>query len=119
MILDDGGDATLLLHLGAKAEQRPRGARQAGQRGGRASCSPRIKSSSRRDPTWYSARLGHDQGRHRGDHHRRASPVPDAQATASSPSRRSTSTTRSPSPSSTTSTAAASRWSTASSAPPT
>ena len=34
MILDDGGDATLLLHLGARAESDASADRQAGQRGG-------------------------------------------------------------------------------------
>ena len=61
---------------------------------------------------------GH-QGRHRGDHHRRPPPLPDAGGRARCCSRPSTSTTRSPSRSSTTSTAAATRSSTASTAPPT
>ena len=34
MILDDGGDATLLLHLGTRAGDRPQGHRQADLRGG-------------------------------------------------------------------------------------
>jgi len=50
---------------------------------------------------------GRHQGRHRGDHHRRAPPLPDARRRARCSSRRSTSTTRSPRASSTTSTAAA------------
>ena len=119
MILDDGGDATLLLHLGARAEKdtsRPRQARPARRR---TSSSPRSRSASQAKPGWYSKRRAADQGRHRGDHHRRAPPLPDGTRRASCCSPPSTSTTRSPSPSSTTSTAAASRWSTASSAPPT
>ena len=60
-----------------------------------------------------------DQGRHRGDHHRRAPSLrDDARGLAALPGA-STSTTRSPSRSSTTSTAAATRSSTASTAPPT
>ena len=33
MILDDGGDATLLMHLGKRAEKDAVGAGEAGQRG--------------------------------------------------------------------------------------
>ncbi len=61
MILDDGGDATLLLHLGARAEQD-------------ASCIARpsseeetalfaaIKARLAKDPKWYSTRLAHVKG---------------------------------------------------------
>ncbi|HEU0202793.1 MAG TPA: adenosylhomocysteinase [Burkholderiaceae bacterium] len=61
MILDDGGDATLLLHLGAKAESD-------------ASCIANptseeetclfasIKAKLTRDPTWYSTRLAKIKG---------------------------------------------------------
>ena len=47
MILDDGGDATLLLHLGTRAEKDAEPHRQARQRGGDARCSPRSAPSSR------------------------------------------------------------------------
>ncbi len=57
MILDDGGDATLLLHLGAKAEKAPE-----------VLASPTseeetllfaaIRAKLANDPTWYSRRLG-------------------------------------------------------------
>jgi adenosylhomocysteinase len=78
MILDDGGDATLLLHLGARAEKD-------------IPCSPspapkkKPSSSPRSRPSWPRPDLvlrapGADQGRHRRNHHRRASPVPDASA---------------------------------------
>jgi hypothetical protein len=70
-------------------------------------------------PDLVLAAPGSGQGGDRGNHHRRASPVPDARQGRTQVSRRSMSTTRSPSPSSTTSTAAASRWSMASNAPPT
>jgi adenosylhomocysteinase len=61
MILDDGGDATLLLHLGAKAESDP-------------SCITHpaseeetclfnaIKAKLKTDPTWYSTRLPQIKG---------------------------------------------------------
>ena len=120
MILDDGGDATLLVHLGAQAPRRIAACiAQARPARKRPRCSPRSRRSSKRDPKWYSTRLKRHQGRDRRDHHRRASPLPDAQGRQARASRRSTSTTRSPRASSTTSTAAASRWSTASSARPT
>ena len=118
MILDDGGDATLLLHLGAKAEKDAVGDRQARQRG--RDVPVRLdQGQARQGPEVVFDAPRRDQGRDRGNHHRRAPPVPDAQGRATSPSPRSTSTTRSPSRSSTTCTAAANRWSTASSAPPT
>ena len=43
MILDDGGDATLLLHLGTAAEKDARRARQAGAARKRPRCSPRSR----------------------------------------------------------------------------
>ncbi|MGZ5114116.1 MAG: adenosylhomocysteinase, partial [Usitatibacter sp.] len=61
MILDDGGDATLLLHLGARAEKD-------------ASCISKhaseeeealfaaIKAKLAKDPKWYSTRLAHVKG---------------------------------------------------------
>ena len=118
MILDDGGDATLLLHLGARAEKDAAVIAKPGSEEETALFDS-IRATLKRDPKWYSKRLAADPRRLRGDHHRRQAPLPDGAATASSPSRPSTSTTRSPSPSSTTCTAAANRWSTASSAPPT
>jgi hypothetical protein len=117
MILDDGGDATLLLHLGARAEK---------------DISVLPSRARRRN---HPVRRDQGQAGHRPDlvlrapgRRSRASPKKPPPAciactrctsAASSSSRRSTSMTRSPSPSSTTSTAAANRWSTASSAPPT
>ncbi len=56
MILDDGGDATLLLHLGAKAEQDPTliaaPANEEEQ-----SLFAAIKARLKSDPKWYSTRL--------------------------------------------------------------
>jgi adenosylhomocysteinase len=56
MILDDGGDATLLLHLGAKAERdiailgNPSGEEET-------ALFASIKATLARDPHWYSGRL--------------------------------------------------------------
>jgi adenosylhomocysteinase len=78
MILDDGGDATLLLHLGARAEK-DLGAGQAVLRR-RDHPLRRHQGQAGRRPDLVLRAPGADQGRHRGDHHRRASPVPDAPA---------------------------------------
>jgi adenosylhomocysteinase len=90
MILDDGGDATLLLYLGAQAESDPSVLDNPGSEE-EISLFNAIRKRLDSRPGWYSQAL----------------------------SRQSTSTTRSPSPSSTTCMAAASHWSTASSGPPT
>ena len=61
MILDDGGDATLLLHLGVRAESDPGVIAKPGndeERALFASIRAHLKSDSR----WYSARIGHVQG---------------------------------------------------------
>jgi adenosylhomocysteinase len=56
LILDDGGDATLLLHLGARAEKeisivgKPNNEEEA-------VLFAAIKATLQRDPTWYSVRL--------------------------------------------------------------
>jgi adenosylhomocysteinase len=61
MILDDGGDATLLLHLGARAEQDI-------SLLGRATSEEEqelfasIKTQLKQDPHWYSTRLKHIRG---------------------------------------------------------
>ena len=117
MILDDGGDATLLMHLGARAEKDLSRHRQPDQRGG-ARAVRAIRAKLAVDPKWYSTRLAQING------------VTEETTTGvkrlyqmakegTLPSPRSTSTTPSPRASSTTCTAAASRWSMASSAPPT
>src|SRR5579871_4374387 len=61
MILDDGGDATLLLHLGARAE------RDAGLIGKpeseeEAALFAAIHGKLKSDPKWYSTRLRHVKG---------------------------------------------------------
>jgi adenosylhomocysteinase len=61
MILDDGGDATLLLHLGVRAQSdadviaKPSSDEEAALF---ASIRARLKA----DPKWYSARIGHVRG---------------------------------------------------------
>ena len=108
MILDDGGDATLLVHKGSEWEAA--GAVPSTDRGRlrgvRASSSRRSATPSR--PTRRSGRRSPPASRASP---RRPRPACTASTSwprpASCSSRRSTSTTRSPSPSSTTSTAAA------------
>ena len=61
MILDDGGDATLLLHLGARAEQdqsvlnHPTSEEET-------ILFAAIKAKIKQDPTWYSTRLAQIKG---------------------------------------------------------
>ena len=61
MILDDGGDATLLLHLGAQAERdasliaHPANEEET-------ALFAAIKAKLAKDPTWYSTRLGKIRG---------------------------------------------------------
>ena len=61
MILDDGGDATLLLHLGARAEKdlsvltNPHSEEEK-------VLYASIKEKLKTDPTWYSTRLKHIKG---------------------------------------------------------
>jgi adenosylhomocysteinase len=95
MILDDGGDATLLLHLGARAESDPVSRWQSRPlRRKKPSFSRRSGPRLASDPTWYSVRLAAVKGSDRGNHHRRSSPLPDARARRAASSRRSTSTIR-------------------------
>jgi len=61
MILDDGGDATLLLHLGAKAEQDQSVLANPGSEEERVLFAA-IKSKGATDPTWYSVRLAAVKG---------------------------------------------------------
>jgi len=61
MILDDGGDATLLLHLGAKAEKDPSVvANPTSEEETHLFAS--IKAKLAQDPSWYSTRLAHIKG---------------------------------------------------------
>ncbi len=96
MILDDGGDATLLVHKGAEYEQA----------GGRARSAPSddaeewviildlLRDSLADDPRQVDQGRGEHHGRDRGDHHRRAPAVRDGRGRGRCCSRPSTSTTR-------------------------
>ena len=61
MILDDGGDATLLLHLGTKAETDSSVLGKPGSEEEEALFAA-IKETLARDPKWYSTRLAHIKG---------------------------------------------------------
>jgi adenosylhomocysteinase len=61
MILDDGGDATLLLHLGAKAEQDQSVLANPGSEEERVLFAA-IQSKLAADPHWYSVRLAQVRG---------------------------------------------------------
>ena len=61
MILDDGGDATLLLHLGAKAEQDASLLATPGNEEEQ-SLFAAIKAKLKVDPKWYSTRLAKIKG---------------------------------------------------------
>ncbi|MFN3566192.1 MAG: adenosylhomocysteinase [Burkholderiaceae bacterium] len=61
MILDDGGDATLLLHLGAKAEKDPSVVAQPSSEE-ETHLFAAIKAKLAQDPAWYSTRLAHIKG---------------------------------------------------------
>jgi adenosylhomocysteinase len=56
MILDDGGDATLLLHLGTRAEKDPSVIARPGS-DEEVALFDSIRATLRRDPDWYSSRL--------------------------------------------------------------
>ena len=78
MILDDGGDATLLVHLGTQAEIRSVVHRAPDQRG-RDRAVRRDQGEARQGPEVLLAHQGRHQGRHRRDDHGREAPVHDAQ----------------------------------------
>ena len=61
MILDDGGDATLLLHLGAKAEKDPAVIGKPGNEEEELLFAA-IKARIKVDPKWYSTRIGRIKG---------------------------------------------------------
>ncbi|MGP8096266.1 MAG: adenosylhomocysteinase, partial [Steroidobacteraceae bacterium] len=61
MILDDGGDATLLLHMGAKAEQ-DASIIAAPSNEEEQHLFAAIKAKLKADPKWYSTRLGKIKG---------------------------------------------------------
>jgi adenosylhomocysteinase len=61
MILDDGGDATLLLHLGVRAEADRKELDHPGSEE-ESSLFASIKARLAKDPKWYSKRLAHIKG---------------------------------------------------------
>jgi len=61
MILDDGGDATLLLHLGVRAESDASVIAKPASDEERALFAA-IRARLRTDPRWYSARIAHVKG---------------------------------------------------------
>ncbi|AZG10957.1 adenosylhomocysteinase [Pigmentiphaga sp. H8] len=61
MILDDGGDATLLLHLGTRAEQDATVLAKPGSEE-EVALFDSIRSTLKRDPKWYSTRLAQIKG---------------------------------------------------------
>jgi adenosylhomocysteinase len=61
MILDDGGDATLLLHLGARAEKDP-GCIQKHSSEEEEALFASIRSTLSKDPKWYSTRIAQVKG---------------------------------------------------------
>ena len=79
MILDDGGDATLLIHLGvARREGRHQVPRRRLQRGGGSPV--RLHQETPEGEARLVRRECREHPRrHRGDHHRRASPLRDAE----------------------------------------
>jgi hypothetical protein len=118
MILDDGGDATLYILLGARVEAGETDLIAVPTSDEEVCLFNQIKKRLTASPGWFTAQRDAIKG------------VSEETTTgviacmictrrACCPSRRSTSTTASPSPSSTTSTAARNRWSTVSAAPPT
>ncbi len=61
MILDDGGDATMLLHLGSQAEKDISVLNKPGSEEEEFLFAS-IKAKLAKDPTWYSIRLGKIKG---------------------------------------------------------
>ena len=118
MILDDGGDATLLLHLGIEAEGNPSIIGNPTNEEEEVLFAA-IKKRNAEQPGWYKKVAAADPRRHRGDHHRRQAPLPDAEGRQAPLPGLQRQRLRSPSRNSTISTAAANRSSTASAAAPT
>ena len=94
MILDDGGDATMLVHKGVEYEKAGEVPEPTEEDSGGVAGLPRAApQDAGRGPVLDRGRQ-RDQGRHRGDHHRCASAVRDAARQRHCCSPRSTSTTR-------------------------
>ncbi len=98
MILDDGGDATMLVHKGAEFEADgavPEASEDESEEW-QVFCDLLRRSLPEDGNRWTGHRRRHP-GCHRGDHDRRSPPLPDVRGGPDSCSRRSTSTTPPPS----------------------
>jgi adenosylhomocysteinase len=78
MILDDGGDATLLVHLGIRAEKGPVARRQADQRGRRGPLQGDPQDQQGK-PGWYAKLGAAIKGVTERDDHGRAPPLHDGE----------------------------------------
>ena len=78
MILDDGGDATLLMHLGMQAESNP-GVIAKPTNEEEEVLFAAIRKRLKDKPGWYTTDCQKHQRRHRGNHDRRASALSDGE----------------------------------------
>ena len=79
MILDDGGDATLLIHLGLRAEGGDVAFLDKATNEEEEVLFAAIKKRLKANPGFYKRNAEVHQGRHRGDHHGRASSLHHAE----------------------------------------
>ena len=79
MILDDGGDATLLVHLGARAEKGDTAFLETASNEEEEVVYAAIKKTLKEKPGWYTEIAKNIKRRHRGDHDRRAPSLRDAE----------------------------------------
>ena len=79
MILDDGGDATLFVHLGLQAEKGDNAFLRHPTNEEEEALFALITSTLKEKPGWYRRARPQHQRRDRGNHDRRASALPDAQ----------------------------------------
>ena len=94
MLLDDGGDATLLIHKGVEFEKAGKVPDPKTADNDEFAVDPRCARSPAQGAAEVVARSRRErEGRHRGDHHRRAPALPDARSGHAACSRPSTSTT--------------------------
>ena len=80
LVVDDGGDVTLLIHKGYELEERQRLGQHALRQPRREGHQGPAEEGSRREPAALARRGEGLARRLRGDHHRRASPLQDAGA---------------------------------------
>ena len=78
MILDDGGDATLLVHLGIRAEKDPSLIAKPTNEEEEVLYKA-IAKTNKEKPGWYAKLGAAITRRHRGDDHGRAPPLPDGE----------------------------------------